>query len=232
MTRRFFVIEIEAQVLVFDLDDTLYLEQHFAESGFRALAGQYGERIGGERFATECDDLLSKGTRGNIFDIALSRCGIEAGPDLIGELVSSYRSHSPDIEFCADAARFFGRLGEVPTGLITDGPKEAQWAKIKALGLDQMIDHIVVTGEWGGEFFKPHPRAFERIESLTSSSKCDIVYIADNAAKDFITPRRLGWQTVQILRPARVHSGTASTSDHEAETVISSFDEIEIKAIT
>ncbi|MHA7819578.1 MAG: HAD family hydrolase [Erythrobacter sp.] len=225
------MIEIEAHVLVFDLDDTLYLEQHFAESGFRALARQYDERIGGERFAVECAGLLGEGARGNIFDVALSRCGVEAGPDLICELVASYRSHTPEIEFCDDAARFLKRIGKRPTGLITDGPKEGQWAKIRALGLDEMIDHIVVTGEWGSEFFKPHPRAFERIESLTSSSNRNIVYIADNAAKDFITPRRLGWQTVQILRPARVHTGTASASDHEADHVISSFDELEVTAI-
>lgn len=223
------MIEIEAQVLVFDLDDTLYLEKDFAESGFSALARHFGERIGGARFATECRERLAAGTRGNIFDLALSASGIEPTPELIAELVAYYRAHSPDIEFCADATRLFSRIPKMRTGLITDGPKEAQNAKIKALGLDRMIDHIVVTGEWPKEFSKPHPRAFELIESLTSCAGGAIVYIADNAAKDFVSPQRLGWQSVQILRPSRIHAGTPRQPEHEANHVITSFDELAIK---
>ncbi|MEM7666567.1 MAG: HAD family hydrolase [Pseudomonadota bacterium] len=225
------MIEIEAKILVFDLDDTLSLERDFAESGFRALAGEFGERIGGERFERECRELLASGTRGNIFNLALSRCRIEPTHALIAELVACFRAHQPEIAFCADVSRFFDRTCRMRTGLITDGPKEAQCGKIKALGLKAMIDHIVVTGEWAKEYSKPHPRAFQTIESLTSSSKRDLVYIADNGAKDFIAPRQLGWQTIQILRPARIHCGLPSEPDHEADFVITSFDELTVKPI-
>lgn len=226
------MIEIEAKVLVLDLDDTLYLEKQFAEGGFRSLAREFGGRIGGPRFAAECAKLLARGTRGNIFDLALSRCGIEASRELIDEMVCHYRTHEPEISFCVDAERLFTRLAKMPTGLITDGPKETQWAKIRTLRLDQMINHIVVTGEWGREFFKPHPRAFERIETLSSSSGRDLVYIADNASKDFVTPRKRGWQTVQILRSARIHAGAASAPGHEADHTISSFDDLQVRMPT
>ncbi len=225
------MIEIEAKVVVFDLDDTLYLEKDFAESGFTALARQFGERVGGERFEVECRKLLECGARGNIFNRALSRCQIETMPDFIDELVTFYRTHPPDIEFCADTSRFFSRLGDVCTGLITDGPKEAQRAKINALGLHEMIDHIVVTGEWPTGYSKPHPRAFELIESVTHASRRNIVYIADNIAKDFIAPRKLGWQTVQVVRPARIHIATSSKAEQEADYAIPSLDELEITAI-
>lgn len=224
------MIEIEAQVLVFDLDDTLYLEKDFAESGFRALSEKYGERIGGPRFAQECAKLLAEGRRSNIFDQALSHCQISATPELIRDFVASYRTHKPEITFCADTARFFDRIGKkTPTGLITDGPKETQWSKITALGLEKMIDHIVVTGEWPMKYAKPHPRAFKRIQSLTSAPPGKIVYIADNGAKDFVSPRALGWQSVQMLRPDRIHAGTPGSPDHEADHVISSFDELSIR---
>ena len=226
--RRSSLIEIRAQVVVFDLDDTLYLERDFARSGFRAISSQFGNRVGGEDFAKACTELLAEGTRGNIFDLALTRVGIEATPRLIGELVSHYRTHAPDIEFCEDASRFIQRMDDMPTGLITDGPKEAQWAKITALGLDRMLDHIVVTGEWPKEFSKPHTRAFELIQQQTNSAPRDIVYIADNGAKDFVAPRQLGWQSVQILRTGRIHSGSPVSADHEADHVISSLDELTI----
>lgn len=224
------MIEIEAKVIVFDLDDTLYLERDFAESGFRAVARHFGERVGGPRFASVCRELLAKGARGNIFDLALTRCEVEPAPDLIAELVTYFRTHPPDIAFCADALRFFRRAPDMLTGLITDGPRETQLTKISALGLDEMIDHIVVTGEWAKEFSKPHPRAFELIERLTSSSKHDLVYIADNAAKDFIAPRQMGWQTVQIVRPWRIHKGLPSTPGEAPDHVITTFDELAIRA--
>lgn len=228
--RRSSLIEIEAQVVVFDLDDTLYLERDFARSGFRALSQHFGDRVGGEDFSAACAELLEQGTRGNIFDLALSNLGIEATPRLIGDMVAHYRTHAPTIEFCGDASRFIARLDDLTTGLITDGPKEAQWAKVRALGLDRMLDHIVVTGEWPKEFSKPHTRAFELIQQQTNSSPRDIVYIADNGAKDFVAPRQLGWQSVQILRTGRIHSGTPVSADHDADHVISSFDELAITA--
>lgn len=228
MTRRFSLIEIEAQVVVFDLDDTLYLEKDFAESGFSALARQFGERVGGMRFAAECRKRLAAGIRGKILDLALSASGIEPTPELIAELVAYYRAHQPEIEFCTDASRLFARISDMRTGLITDGHEKAQYAKINALGLDRMIDHIVVTGDWAKEFSKPHPRAFELIETLTSCTGRAIVYVADNAAKDFVSPRRLGWQSVQILRPSRIHDGAPRQPDHKADHVITSFDELTI----
>ena len=229
--RRFSLIEIAAQVVVFDLDDTLYLERDFARSGFRALARHFGDRVGGDGFATECSELLARGTRGNVFDLALSRSGIASTPELIAEMVAYYRSHAPDIAFCTDAARILERVGQFTTGLITDGPKAAQSAKIRALGLEEALDHVIMTGTWGSEFSKPHPRAFEAIESLTSATQGNVVYIADNGAKDFIAPRQLGWQTVQILRADRIHPGTPAGPAAEADHIITSFDELAIRPL-
>ena len=223
------MIEISAQVVVFDLDDTLYLERDFARSGFRALARHFGDRVGGAGFAEGCSELLAKGTRGNIFDLALSRNGIESTPELIAELVAFYRSHEPEIAFCEDAARMLGRVSQFTTGLITDGSKEAQSAKIRALGLENTLDHVIMTGAWGSEYSKPHPRAFAAIERRTSAAPRHIVYIADNGKKDFIAPRRLGWQTVQILRPERIHDGTPAEPAHEADHVIATLDELAIE---
>jgi len=222
------LIKIRAAVVVLDLDDTLYLERDFARSGYEALAAQFGERIGGPLFARECRALLEKGARGNIFDLALSRCGIETSPELIAELVEHYRSHRPEIRFCPDASRFLDRLGKVATALITDGPRQAQAAKAWALELDSCLDHVIITGEWSAKYSKPHPRAFELVESLTGRSRSELVYIADNGAKDFLAPRRLGWQTVQLLRTDRIHDGVPPSRDHEADSVVGSFDEIGI----
>lgn len=223
-------LRIEAAVVVFDMDDTLYLERDFARSGFGAVGRQFAERFDGTLFARHCIALLEAGERGNIFDLALRRLDVAPADDLIGALVAAYREHPPEIALCADADRFLRRTRAAATGLISDGPGRTQAAKVAALGLRERIDHIVLTGEWPAGFGKPHPRAFEHIEQATGHSGGALVYIADNAAKDFLAPNRLGWQTVQILREGRIHDAPPPGPEHAAGHVVTSFDEIEIVA--
>ena len=42
-----------------------------------------------------------------------------------------------------------------------------------------------------------------------------------------MTPNRMGWLTVQILRPGRVHDGTAPDAAHAAQVVITSLDQLD-----
>jgi putative hydrolase of the HAD superfamily len=220
------LVSIDAKVIVFDMDDTLYLERDFARSGFRAAAREFSDRIERDRFAQQCCDLLDSGARGNIFDLALRRLGMASDGDLIDQLVARYRSHTPEISLCPDAERFLERIGSVQTGLISDGPGNTQATKVAALGLGERIDHIVLTGEWPEGFGKPHPRAFELVQELTGYTGSSLLYIADNAAKDFLAPNQLGWQSVQILREGRIHSGVPVSADYAAARSVETFDQI------
>lgn len=223
-------VELDSRVFVFDMDDTLYLERDFARSGFAAVGELFAHRFDQAAFAQVCFDLLDRGERGNIFDLALREIGVEPEDRLIGDLVAAYRRHTPTIRMCDDAQRFLDQLGEAPTGLISDGPSRTQAAKVVALGLEGHIDHIILTGAWPEGYGKPHPRAFERIQQLTGFAANEIAYIADNAAKDFVAPNKLGWQTVQIMREDRIHTGSPPSPDYAAMHVVASFDEISISA--
>lgn len=203
--------------IVFDLDDTLYLERDFAFSGYEAV-----ERwLGAPGFAALCRGLFQRGQRSNIFDRALAEAGIR--DRRVPDLVAVYRDHTPRIELCPDARRYLDRHGR-RFALITDGPERTQRAKIEALRLGRWFDRIVPTGQWIAGYGKPHPRAFEMI-ATDAGGPC--VYIADNAAKDFLAPNTLGWLTVQILRPDRVHDGAPPTPDHAAQIVIDSLDQLD-----
>lgn len=208
--------------IVFDLDDTLYLERDFAFSGFQAVGAHIAARHGVNDFAAICAGLFDGPHRAAIFDEALRQTGLsDALP--VAELVAIYRGHAPQIALCPDARRYLeGRGG---FGLITDGPELTQRAKIKALGLAAFCDQIIPTGQWPAGFGKPHPRAFEEIAQAAPGRRC--VYVADNGAKDFVTPNRMGWLTVQILRPGRVHDGSPPDADHAAQAVIDSFDQLD-----
>ncbi len=178
-------------MIVFDLDDTLYLEREFAFSGYRFLDGWVNEREGLEGFGNACKVLFEEGERRQIFNRALERLG-----------------------HCGDSH------------LIADGPAETQNAKIVALGLDRWIENIRKTGDWPQGYGKPHPRAYEEMEGLAADGG-PMVYVADNPAKDFVTPKARGWITVQIRRAGAVHPPHAKDDAHAAHVEITSLDELD-----
>lgn len=214
--------------LIFDLDDTLYLERDFVLSGFAAVGAWWRQKTGQADFAARCARIFDAGIRGQIFDLALSDAGGDPDPLLVAQLVAVYREHQPSISLASDVARYLRNLRDDEfVGIITDGPALTQRAKIKALGLEEKGHLILCTDAWGIGYRKPHPRAFEAIESASRLPVSRLIYVADNATKDFVTPRARGWKTVQILRPERVHQGNAPTPLHKAQSQIFTFDDLE-----
>ena len=106
------------------------------------------------------------------------------------------------------------------TGLITDGPLGTQQAKVRALGLEDRLGCIIYTDALGPGRKKPHPQAYELQETWAQPSGLQMVYIADNPLKDFVTPRGRGWLTVKLARPERVHRVEAPDAAHQAHAEI------------
>lgn len=220
------MIDLSHHIIVLDLDDTLYLERDFAHSGFNAVGRWMETQYGVIDFGVTCTDLFDHGARGNVFDLALNTLGTQSQLVTVSELVEVYRTHKPEIVLADDAVEFLRRLRGLPCALITDGPATCQGNKIAALELEGRIGLLILTGTLPEGCGKPHPMAFERVEQWSGRPAADHVYIADNPAKDFITPRRRGWLTVQIQRPERIHLGDAPTAAHAAVHAIESLSEI------
>ncbi|MBX7483385.1 HAD family hydrolase [Qipengyuania qiaonensis] len=225
MTMPFSSSSTVVRVLVFDLDDTLYLERDFAFSGFAAVERHLRVLHGDAVVPGTCRTLFEHGVRGEIFNRALERFGIASDANTIATLVEVYRGHTPRIRPCPDTARFLSADSR-RRAIITDGPAAMQRAKIDALGIADQFDLVIPTGELPHGMGKPHPRAFEQVMAWSGETGAAHVYIADNPMKDFIAPRALGWRTVQIDRVGRVHSPEPQSSDHAAEMRIGSLDEL------
>lgn len=215
--------------IVFDLDDTLYLERDYAYSGFSAVADWLERTYGIGGFAEQARAAFSQGERKRVFDAALAALGVDPKPALIAELVQTYRSHQPDICLAEDAQRFLARWpGDHPLALLTDGFHQSQRNKVAALGLDGVrFSPIVYTDAWGSTYWKPHRRGFEFIASELGLPPAALVYVADNPAKDFIAPRALGWRTVRIARPAGVHRHETAAQEGDPAAVIETLDDLE-----
>lgn len=199
------------RLVVFDLDDTLFLERDYVRSGFRAVDGFVRRELGMRGFFKTAWGRFAHGDRELVIDRALEECGVKPEPRLIRALMACYRTHRPRLRLCPDARRFLERPPEgVATAVITDGRLPAQRAKVRALGLDRLVREIVITGRWGPRYAKPHPRAFLLVQRKYRLPGAACLYVGDNPAKDFQAPRGLGWSVLRLRRTAGLHSGAPS----------------------
>ncbi len=214
------------RAFIFDLDDTLCLERDYARSGFRAVAEAWRSRLGDpDRAADLMLAELDAGNRARVFDALLARLGQPAEREVVDGMVATYRDHVPVIALCADADRALTRLrGTARLGLVTDGWLRAQERKIDALGLRRRLDLVLLTDEWGREFWKPHPRAFEEVAARLRIPPGRCTYVADNPAKDFLAPNRLGWRTVQVCRAGALYVDLPPPPEGAAGTTLLSLD--------
>ena len=217
------------RAVVFDLDDTLYPEREFAFSGYEAVAGAFADRLGASAadLAARMGELFDTPHRRRVFNTILAEAGVvQADVDaLVAEMIAAYRSHAPRIRLHPDADAALSRLrGGCCLGLISDGPLEMQRNKVGALGLTSRLEEIILTDEWGEEFWKPHPRAFEEMSRRLGVPPRACIYVADNPAKDFIAPNALGWGTVFIKRPGGIYADREAPRGGLPQAAISTLD--------
>lgn len=205
-------------VVVFDIDDTVYLERDYVHSGFRTVGRWAEERLGVQGFEAACSKLFEEGRRGTVFDDALRGLGVEPKPDVILALREVYRAHDPDIRLEPDAAFVLERLHpRIALSAVSDGPIASQRAKARALELTRWLSPILFTEEMGPEYHKPSSLAFESLERQFGVEGAALGYVADNPAKDFSGPAALGWRTVRVRRPGGLHAEEPSGDDVQAE---------------
>lgn len=201
-------------VVAFDLDDTLYFERDFLESGLKAVAHELQEQ--GILKSHEALHILhSKPTPAEGIDALVDTINSLHGACIIpvAEILRIYRSHFPSIELRVGAAVLLRELQRlrIRIALITDGRSETQRNKIRALGLDDYVnpDFIIISEETGADKTSPGP--FNRLAALCPEED-SFVYIGDNPAKDFHWPNEMGWTTIQIDNPkgTTIHPQTPS----------------------
>lgn len=182
------------KAVVFDLDDTLYSEKEYVKSGFNAVASSYPE------ISNLNNDLWNAFENGKAaFDVVLGNNASQKA-----DCIQLYRNHFPKIHLYQGVLALIQCLKQknIKVGLITDGRPEGQRAKIKSLGLDVLIDEIIVTDEIGGEKFrKPCDIAFRIMQRKLDVPFANIVYVGDNAKKDFIAPKELGMKSILFKNP-------------------------------
>ena len=183
---------------IFDLDDTLYSEKAYVQSGYQAVAAAFPQI---ENMDKKLWNAFLRG--GKAIDEVLTSenaCTQENKE----KCLRVYRFHTPQIRLYGGVKEMLERLKNagVKLGLITDGRVEGQRAKIKALGIESLFDSVTITDELGGvEYRKPCEKAFVLACERLGVAFADAVYIGDNPKKDFIAPEKLGMKTCYFKNP-------------------------------
>ena len=91
----------------------------------------------------------------------------------------------------------------VKLGIITNGPSEHQWAKIKALGIESWIsrENIIVSGDYG--INKPDVRIFEIMQEKLQLPNASLYYIGDSIENDIVGANNADWKGIWINRYKR-----------------------------
>jgi putative hydrolase of the HAD superfamily len=213
------------KAVVFDLDDTLYPEREYVRSGFRAVGEWAEQQLGLSQpiVRAELQALFDAEFRGDTFQWWLSEQGLPES--LLGEIVWIFRTHTPEITLSPDAERVLDELKpEYRLGLVTEGRRENQLTKIRALGLERWLTAVVILGEEERAEWKPNRKPFDRVLGMLSVAGGEAAYVGDNPRKDFRGAREAGMATIRIRRPEGLHSrdepaSPADAADREIESL-------------
>lgn len=216
--------------VVFDLDDTLYPERQYVRSGYRAVARHLAETldldqpIEGWLWSRFLDGLTAGAfeAMNEAFDLGLDQSQIAGA-------VSVYRRHRPRIRPYEGIPALLERLGSTcRLGLLSDAFLPGGRLKLESLRLERFFDEVLFTEALGadGEFGKPSPAGYEAIAAALDVPADRCACVADNPAKDFVAPNRLGWLTVQYLQQGQIHTCKPTPVDGAPQVVARCPDEL------
>ena len=189
------------RAILFDLDDTLYPEHEFVESGFHTVARHLVDLSGRgyDEMYQRLMTLLEERGRGCVFDLVLDELGLCDDVN-VARSVYLYRTHTPIINPYPEAVSLLRdiRARAIAVGLITDGMGSVQRRKIEALDIQSLFDLIICTDEIGPDYWKPSPLPYELALQTFGISPAEAVYIGNDVSKDFAGANQIGMTTIQI----------------------------------
>ena len=202
------------KAILFDLDDTLYQERTYVESGFAAVAVHLAQRFGfsPEAVLAEMIQLLEREGRGRIFDRVLTSRG-RYTLDLVQECVALYRGHAPQIRLEPTSRTVLGQLRRwgLKLGVLTDGLLVMQQQKVLALGLAELVDATVYTDDLGPSCHKPHPAGFHCLLERVRAQPAEVLFVGNDPVKDVAGAQAVGIEAVHLLAAAEPMPGAQYT---------------------
>lgn len=187
-------------LLVFDLDNTLYNEVSYYEQAFSEIGKYLSEEFRLDRSEVEStlkDILCDKGRSYHyLFNDLLDYYGIDKEYSL-KILLDIYCSFTPKLDLYQGVRQLIANLqNNYKLGIITGGLASAQRNKINSLLISEYFDCIVITQEIGVS--KPDSLPYSWLLNYLKIIPSRAVYIGDNPYVDFSGARAIGMSTIRV----------------------------------
>ena len=92
-------------------------------------------------------------------------------------------------------------LAACPIGIVTNGPTEVQRAKLELLGIDRLVDFVLVSEEFG--VAKPDPEIFREALRIAGVAPEEAIFVGDSIEFDMAGAWAAGIPTVWVNRQHR-----------------------------
>lgn len=201
--------------LVFDVDDTLYEQIVPFENSYKSL---FDMDIDMEKFyllSRYYSDVKFEASRNgemtmdeyHIYRIqeAAKDLGVCLSDEQALNMQKEYKKNQQKLQMSDITISILDLAKEnnVKLGIITNGPSEHQWSKVKALGVEKWIDrkNIIVSGDYG--INKPDVRIFEIMQEKLQLPNDSLYYIGDSLENDIVGANNAGWKSIWINRYKR-----------------------------
>jgi putative hydrolase of the HAD superfamily len=201
-----------------DVDDTLVDYESAAAQSFRRVLGSdadydlwqsldhYERFLAGELGFQAMRDVRMAdylGLIGRSADVAQAAAIEQARFDGLAEFYALYDDAVPALAELRDRG--------LRLGLITNNEAEHQWAKIRAVGLDQLVDAVAISGEVG--VAKPDRRIFDHACEQLRVEPAEAIHVGDNFDADVRGAHAAGLRAVWLNR---LGAPAQSDPDHVA----------------
>jgi putative hydrolase of the HAD superfamily len=214
------------RAIAFDLDDTLYPHERFVQSGFATVA-RYVATVWGIPADAALRTLHAAHESAACGSEFQALCQEQGLPDrIVAELISVHRHHAPAL-WLDDAVRAtLVRLRQDGWSLaiLTNGLPSVQAAKVAALGLSGLIDHVVYAHEHAPDG-KPAGACFAEVVRRLGADAGDTVFVGDDPTRDIGGARRAGLRTIRTVehraRPVRSDADAVVTRIADVPAVAS-----------
>ena len=189
---------MKCKAIIFDMDDTLFLEKYYVLSGFKQVSLFLNEQFGIDTQESYkfLENRFENYGRNKIFDLLLQKNSSDLGvvniDSLIIRLVKVYRNHEPDIKLNPIVVNILKKIRKkkIKIAIATDGLPKMQRNKFYALGLDRLVDEMVCC--WDHDAAKPSIKCFKIAARMLNVNIKNCVIVGDHPQHDIVPARILG----------------------------------------
>jgi len=212
----------EAELVLFDLDDTL-CDSRLAQARRLRHAFALAVEAAGLDNAPDYDAMIRTARalaepEADHFADVFAQFGVPGDEpvSIAREWISANRLHG--LEYFHDAIETLRAVRESHTGrrigIITNGPAWIQRPKVELLGVAEHVDFVIISGEFGAH--KPDPSIFREGLRLGLAEAEQAVFIGDNPLADVAGAHASGLTSIWIEQTDIVWPETVPQPHHIA----------------